>query len=197
MTVFISLDLEMNKPSNKIIQVGVCLSHIDGIEPNAEYPEFPKTYVWYLDPQEPISPFITELTGITDDDIRDKAVSHERCASELSALIDQHNCFINPVTWGGGDSSLLIHEFKDRGIDFNKFGRRWIDVKTIHTYLCLSRFKTPKGGLKSCMGMYGLKFIGDAHRADFDALNTLRLFFHLMKRNNTLENVAATLKDFK
>jgi DNA polymerase III epsilon subunit-like protein len=57
---YFSLDLELNNLNNgttpKIIQVGVSIGspvRSDDI----------KTFSWYLDPEEDISPFITKLTG--------------------------------------------------------------------------------------------------------------------------------------
>ncbi len=176
---FLSLDLEMNQPSGKIIQVGVCIANKDTIRA-------PVMKMWYIDPQEPITEFITNLTGISDDDIKKHAVSHEVVAREISALMDEHNCFINPVTWGGGDSQKLIDEFNERGMQFQSFGRRWVDVKTIHVFLELCKDKTLKGGLRSAMGARKMQFIGEAHRADVDAFNTLRFFFHMIEQQSNI-----------
>jgi inhibitor of KinA sporulation pathway (predicted exonuclease) len=57
--------------------------------------------------------------------------------------------------------------------------------------------RSPSGGLSSSMGRYKIKFEGEAHRADVDAYNTLRFFFHLMERQNILENTIETLKGIK
>lgn len=178
---FLSLDLEMNQPSGKIIQVGVCVASLSTIDA-------PIKKMWYIDPQEEITDFITNLTGITNQDIKNHAVSHDVVAKEIVELMETHKCFINPVTWGGGDSQTLIDEIRERGIEFNTFGRRWIDVKTIHIFLEMCKGKTVKGGLRSAMGARKMTFIGEAHRADVDAHNTLRFFFHMIKNQSTLMN---------
>lgn len=186
---FISLDLELNQPSGRIIQVGVCVG-------NCEQPE--DEYVvknWLIDPNEPISEFIVGLTGITDEDIKLKSVSCKQMAQELETLIATHQTFINPVTWGGGDSTDLLAAFLKHDIEFKQFGRRWIDVKTIHGMLMLSRKKNPSGGLRSAMGKYGLHFKGQPHRADVDAFNTLRLFFKLLKRQAAFESITEIAKN--
>ena len=193
---FLSLDLELNNapdhstPNPKIIQVGVALGTWDHYENNSII-----TKKWYLDPKEPIYPFITELTGITNDDIEELAVPHSVVASELSALINQYKPFVNPVTWGGGDSMELLSEFKERDIDFPHFGRRWIDVKTFYTLHMFSVAKRPSGGLKSAMGQFKLPFKGQAHRADVDALNTLRFFFHLVTRQSKMNQMIENAKN--
>ena len=144
---------------------------------------------WYIAPQEPIFPFITELTGITDDDIVRNAVPHEHIAKELSALIKAKDCFVNPITWGGGDSVELKEKFKARDIDFRCFGRRWIDVKTWYTFLRFAKGQPAKAGLKSAMHEFKLKFDGVPHRADDDALNTLRLFFKFLELQTEMNSI--------
>jgi len=186
---FLALDLELNQPSGKIIQVGVAIGN--------KSTRFENYIVrkWFIDPQEPISEFINDLTGITDADIRAESYSHEYVARELSELIKEHNTFVNPVTWGGGDSVELLSEFSKNHADFPHFGRRWIDVKTWYTYLMLTRGKAPSGGLASAMGYFKLHFKGKAHRADVDAANTLALFFKLLERQAQLESILDSAKN--
>jgi inhibitor of KinA sporulation pathway (predicted exonuclease) len=184
---YIALDLELNNaddgstPNPKIIQVGIAIgSYNDYLEGNI------RKQRWYIDPQEPIFPFITQLTGITDQDIAEHAVPHEQVAIELAETIKNHHCFVNPVTWGGGDSRELKDEFKERNITFPCFGHRWIDVKTWYVLSKFARGLEARGGLKSAMHDYKLKFEGDPHRADVDAYNTLRLFFKVLEMQKKL-----------
>jgi len=185
---FLALDLELNQPSGKIIQVGVAIGD--------KHTRFEDYIVrkWYIDPKEPISEFINDLTGITDADIRANCVSHETVARELGELIKEHKVFVNPVTWGGGDSGELLAEFCTNHADFPHFGRRWIDVKTWYTYLMLTRGKAPSGGLASAMGYFKLHFKGKAHRADVDAANTLAFFFTLLERQRKIERLLEDTK---
>lgn len=186
---YFALDLELNNKNDgsvpKIIQVGVAIgSNLDNI----------KTYSWYLNPEESITPFITKLTGITDDDVVNLSVTHQVLAEELGAVIKDNNCFVNPVTWGQGDSSELLQEFKERNVDFPFFGRRIIDVKTLYVFFETINGRSKSGGLRKSMNRYKIPFIGTSHRADVDAYNTLRFYFFLMERQRKLEEMMQSMK---
>ena len=191
-----ALDLELNNaedgstPNPPIIQVGVAIGTWDHYVEDSII-----TKKWYLNPNEPIYPFITNLTGITDEDVMTKSVSHQQLADELGELIRQYKPFVNPVTWGGGDSIELKSEMRDKDIHFPFFGRRWIDVKTWYVLQMLTDGKKPSGGLKSALGYNKMKFVGTPHRADDDALNTLRLFFHIIDKQGRLEYMKKFAKE--
>jgi inhibitor of KinA sporulation pathway (predicted exonuclease) len=188
---YVALDLEYNQPSGTIIQVGVAIGNAS--QSQHEY----VVRRWDLKVDEPISEFITQLTGITDEDCR-AGVTLAQCAQDLGKLLREHEVFVNPVTWGGGDSADLLRAFAQAQVEFHHFGRRWIDVKTWATLLSLARTHTAKvqhGGLSKAMARYKLQFVGKAHRADVDAFNTLRLFFAILERQRTLETCAARMKN--
>ena len=191
---YFSLDLELNNKQDgstpKIIQVGVCVG-------SPVRPEDIQTYSWYLNPQEPITEFIQNLTGITDEIIQEKSVSHETLAFEFGKVLKENQVFVNPITWGQGDSSELKDEFRERNIDFPFFGRRIFDVKTIYVFNQMVRGKTPSGGLRKSMISYGLDFIGQSHRADVDALNTLRFFFYFLQRQKMFEDYKELMSGLK
>ena len=183
---YLALDLELNNaddgstPTPKIIQVGVAIGSAK------QSPSEWITKKWYVKVNEPIYPFITDLTGITNQDIQQFGMTHYEIGQELSRLIKDNDVFVNPVTWGGGDSTELKSEFEHHGIEFRHFGRRWIDVKTWYVLRMLANGKRPAGGLSSAMGVYKMHFEGKAHRADVDAYNTLRLFFEILKRQKQM-----------
>lgn len=177
---FIAIDLELNQPSNRIIQVGVAIGNA--------YQSADKYIVrkWYIDPNEPIDTFIVGLTGITSGDIRSFSVGHQTVARELSDLIKEHQPWLNPIVWGYDDAGVLRREFEKNKIEFKHLGGRWIDLKTIYNFLQFSKDHDPKGNLQQAMSITGLWFEGDQHRADIDACNTLKFWFHLMKKQKTM-----------
>lgn len=192
---YLALDLELNNASDnsttnpKIIQVGIAIGNFNDYQNDNLLSQ-----KWYLNPEEPIFEFITGLTGITDADIVSSAVPHAQVALEIGTLIKSHECFLNPVVWGGGDSTELKSEFKNRSIAFPYFGRRWIDVKTWFLLNALANGKNSNVGLSSALTACKLKFKGIPHRADDDALNTLRLFFELLNRQYKMHQLLTSAK---
>jgi inhibitor of KinA sporulation pathway (predicted exonuclease) len=191
---YLSLDLELNTDAEgkttKIIQVGVAIG-------SPEYPDDIITHSWYVNPGEPLSPFITQLTGITESMVVDGSTPLSSIAEQLLELVDKYQTFVNPVQWGSGDVAELKGEFAAGNIPFRCFGHRHIDVKTIYSYLETSRGKDAKGGLQSCMSKHKLKFEGQPHRAEVDAFNTLRFYFALLLRQRTLEEAMQSIKTIK
>jgi inhibitor of KinA sporulation pathway (predicted exonuclease) len=193
---YLSLDLELNPGPDgpEIIQVGVCIG-----SPGTNTSDW-VTRSWHLRPVSgsPIEPRITQLTGISDETLDLLAVSHTQVASELSELIrGTPDLFVNPVQWGLGDAQELLAEFAGLNIYFPHFGRRVIDVKHYYLYLELANGRSPSGGLRSSMGRHGLQFAGTPHRADTDAFNTLRFFFHLLRRQESLERIREEVSQWK
>lgn len=186
---YLAIDLELNQPSGKIIEVGAVVGNIkDGVFAEKS---------WLVDPMEPVSEEISELTGINSEMICEMGVLLPTVAAELSEMITTHQCFVNPVQWGSGDADLLKQELRLAGVHFPHFGRREIDVKTIASYLAVAQGKKPSGGLASYVSRYGLKFIGVPHRAAFDARNTLELFFAMLRRQQDMEDMLCLSKSLK
>lgn len=190
-TNYLSIDLELN--GDDIIQVGVAIGNAD---------TDPDDYVvrsWYVQPKSgaAIDPFITDLTGIDQTLLDSCAVDHGTVASELSDLIRDTGVFVNPVQWGLGDAGELLAEFRQLGCHFPHFGRRVIDVKHFYLFVEAANGNALSGGLRSSMGLHGLQFQGTPHRADHDALNTLRFFFHMLRRQESLELAKTQLSQWR
>lgn len=159
-----ALDLEMNKPSNKIIQIGLVIGDLskDRILLSKN---------WVINPHETLDDFIIGLTGITQAQV-DNGVELLEATNELTALIKQYKACKSPIVWGNGDLRTL----KAQAGHSDLAGiHREIDIKTIHQFMCLSKSKSMRGGLETSMETYGMKFKGTPHDAENDAVNTFLL----------------------
>lgn len=168
-----AIDLEMNQPSEKIIQIGVVIGNINSGEILKE-----KSYSIKID--EPLNPYIISLTKITDENLQ-KGISLLEAYNELKIIHKEYNCFINPITWGGGDSQELRIQL---GLEKEKFlfGRRWIDAKTLYCSYRIANKQFPAGGLAKALTNLKLKFKGQKHNALDDARNTFIIYYNLIKK---------------
>lgn len=185
--IFTALDLELNQPSNKIIQIGAVVGNILTGEVIDKFNIIvnPHEQLGYCND---ITKSITDLTGITQEQV-DAGVELEEAYLQLKAFHEKHKAFINPVTWGGGDSNEIREQLQSNLVLSEGqqmpswcFGRRWIDAKTLYIGLRLSNQKPPTGGLARALINMGLKFEGRQHDALDDAYNTFRIFYALLNK---------------
>ena len=186
---YISLDLEMNHDDHgrtrEVIQVGYVIG-------NSDTNEILATRRLYVKNQhtQPLKPFIIELTGITDAHINDRGITMREIYGIISEDMRQYDVFMNPITWGGGDSQELrewINQedpaiISDSEFGHYVFGRRWIDVKTLFVMDRMSKGWNYQGGLKNACRKLRIPFEGPAHDATQDALNTFKVFCYYMNR---------------
>lgn len=162
----------MAQPSGKIISVGAVVGNIKTGEILENFHEF-------VNPKEKLTPFITELTKIKQSDV-DSAGTLMDAYLGLKAVHKNHNSFINPITWGGGDSQEVGKQLRSEYGAIENFewcfGRRWIDVKTLFVSWRFANGQAIQGGLARSMTKVGLKFEGQKHNARDDAFNTFRMY---------------------
>lgn len=179
---YVALDLELEQPSQRVIEVGVVVARLGSPA---------STWLcrnWLIANETPLSDFIQGLTGISQTEMNLHGVPLAQCCSELGTLLaNTPDLHPNAVTWGGGDSAELQDEFKAAGLAFPHFGHRWIDVKTLATFLRFSQGALKPGGLASELRAHRMTFEGRPHRALDDAFNTMRLYFALLERQAALE----------
>ena len=168
-----SIDCEFNQPSTLTIQIGCAVYSVRS-------GELLEKWETYVDPGEPILPFITELTGITDADVKG-APKIKEAYMRLKEIHKKHKCFMNPLVWGSGvrNDSLSIYE-ESEVEEPNFMGYRVLDAKTIYQSKMMFQNNEIRGGLKKACDNLGIGFEGTAHTALADAVNTFRLWHHLM-----------------
>lgn len=174
--IFTAIDLELNQPSNKIISIGFCVG-------NVQTGQILASDDLFVVIDEPVTPYITDLTTITDEILLEKGQPLLVQYEKLKETHKSFNAFINPITWGGGDSLEIAEQLKSTGQEFQWcFGRRWIDCKTVFVSHSISQGTPFKGGLANSMKRHGLKFEGRKHTSKDDAINTFRFYCHLLKK---------------
>ena len=175
-----SLDLELNQPSNSIIQIGIVIG-------STESGAILEQKYWNIFIDEEINPYITTLTGITQDMVNN-GIFISDAYKEMTELYNKHNCSLNMVTWGGGDHRALQQQLK-KFCDINdisdikwEYGHREFDVKTLFLSFALAQGMKTRSGLAKSMTRVGLNFEGTKHWAVDDAHNTFRLLIFLLKK---------------
>jgi inhibitor of KinA sporulation pathway (predicted exonuclease) len=168
----LSLDLELNQPSNTIIQLGIAVG-------NLNTGEILLKEVIDIHTTEILNPFIIDLTGIRQIDV-DHGQPLQSAYERMVSIANQYDTFINPITWGGGDTETLRKQL-DLDHDRWRFGRRWIDVKTVYIAWRTAQQKEVQGGLAKAMTKLGLCFSGRKHNAGDDAANTFRIYHRLLQ----------------
>jgi inhibitor of KinA sporulation pathway (predicted exonuclease) len=184
----VCLDLEMNQPSGKIIEIGIV---VGDLVTGAVIDK--KSYL--INPGEPLNPYITDLTGIQPQMLKNFGGRLEHAFSDLVSYLDSmghQGLFINPVVWGQGDIETLRRQVYHPMNLFKAFlglitlppwpfGRRYIDAKTLYVAYRLANNNPPTGGLSKAMTKLGLQFKGKKHRAADDAENTFIILKKLME----------------
>lgn len=173
--LFVALDLELNQPSQKIVQIGAVVADVRTGKVISRVSIF-------VNPGEALNPFIEKLCGIAPEVLQasgDLAEGYAQLVAWLAPFSEERQ--LNPLTWGGGDSLALREQVKLGADEIGLFGRRWVDVKTVFTALQHSHGRDVSGGLATCMKKVGLAFQGRKHDAVDDAHNTALMYFELLR----------------
>lgn len=144
---------------DRVIQISYIKAYPDGTEKRENI---------FVNPGRPIPYEITELTGITNDDVKDRP-TFKKLAKEL--VEEFKGCDFAGFNSNHFDIPMLAEEFLRAGIDFDFSKSRLIDVQTIF-------HKMERRNLAAAYKFYcGRKMEDDfeAHRADQDTEATYRV----------------------
>ena len=144
---------------DRIIQISYIKVNPDGSEERGNE---------LVNPEKPIEPIITQLTGISNEDVKDKPTF-----KQLGAILADKftGCDFAGFNSNHFDIPLLAEEFLRAGIDFDFSRSKMIDVQTIF-------HKMERRNLAAAYKFYcGRKMEEDfeAHRADQDTEATYRV----------------------
>ena len=185
-----ALDLEMNQPTDTIIQIGAVVGNINSGKILEEFSVIVHTDEWLC--TDPTICDIPKLTGITDEMILTQGIPLPDAYNKLRDLRDKYDCYRNPIVWGGGDVRILKKQVEGYGRQFSTgfgdnehelfcFGHRWLDAKTLFQSLQIAKGQSTQSGLAKAMIRMKIRFEGRKHSAKDDALNTFRIYRELIK----------------
>lgn len=159
----------MNQPSQKIIQIGAVALHI-----NSEHMEFSSQFTAYVNPREPLDPFIADLCGVNQETL-DRAKPFHEVVNDFDEWIKEHGCHL-AIAWGGD-----WHWLQDQAQC--TLVRKILDLKAMYSLLTSDQpAKKQSRGLRGAIEHSGLHFEGIQHDALMDAINTSWLLIHMIER---------------
>lgn len=123
-----------------------------------------------------VSPFCTELTGWTQEELDRIGMTYQEAADILVNRFDAKN-----RAWasqGNTDKYFFEKETKLTGVPY-PFGAEHCNIAFL-TSLLTGRSK--QLGLKKALRLFGLEMEGTHHRAKFDAYNSARQLLEIVKR---------------
>lgn len=196
--IWISFDMEMNKDPDSeavtdnfgkttmadIIQLGACAFDFNTGKIVGTFKKYVK-----LPTGKALDPFITTLTGITQEDLDTKGTSLYLAYKELEFFVKEMDAFRDCVSWGGNDANYLLSQLR-ANCDFKEkfiFGSLYFDAKKFFQAYCQMNNLKLKSGMARSMRRLGLNFKGRIHDALDDSINCTTIFYFLVSKMN--ENV--------
>jgi DNA polymerase-3 subunit epsilon len=162
---------------DRIIEIGMIKVMPDGTQ---------EVYETKVNPCMPIPPFVAELTGISDDDVKSAPAFGTVAGKVLSFLEGADVGGFNVERF---DLPLLAREFSDAGIKFEYASRTIYDAqKVYHLH--------ERRDLSAAFAFYCKKDLKDAHSATADAQATLAILEEQLKKHTDNREDIEALKDF-
>ena len=176
--VFFDLETTgLNIGVDRIIEIGMMKVNPDGSK---------EKYEQRVNPEMPISKESVEITGITDEDLKD-------CPT-FGKIVSEVANFIGDADLAGYNSNkfdipVLAEEFLRVGSDFDIAARRFIDVQNIF-------HKMEQRTLAAAYQFYCNKNLENAHAAMADIEATHDVFWAQLEKYETLEKDIDFLAEF-
>jgi inhibitor of KinA sporulation pathway (predicted exonuclease) len=152
---------------SEIIEIGACLLKLRSLERSG------KRSVMVKPQSSRISPFCTELTTITEDDVADAGTLQEACA----LLREEFGSRDRPwASYGNYDR----HQFKSNCAHYKvdyPFGRSHVNVKNL---FALSLGLPKAVGMSAALNLLGMPLEGTHHRGVDDAWNIAGILSELL-----------------
>ncbi len=142
--------------NDRIVEISILKAMPDGTQ---------KTLTKLVNPTIPIPPEVTDIHGISDEDVKDKPTFAE-IANELNQFLN--NCDLSGYNALKFDIPMLAEEFYRAEVNFEIKHRRFIDVQNIF-------HKMEQRTLKAAYKFYCGKELVGAHTAEADTTATYEI----------------------
>lgn len=192
MSKVIAIDLELNQPSGKIIELGYTIGDVVSGKIFSKQAHI-------INPEEPLgiipglNVHITDYTGITQELIDLAGTTLPYAYKQMCEDIKKYNPTVTVVQWGQGDSDCLREQLGLSWDDYVFRQRIW-DAKSLYQiHRCFQR-EGVAAGLEKAMKTLGMEFEGRPHRAIDDAYNTFRIFRELGLKSINYDKIKGIIK---
>ena len=145
-----------------------------------------KSQTQLVNPTIPIPPVVTEIHGISDDDVKDKPAFSEIARTLANEF---EGCDLAGYNSNKFDIPLLAEEFLRADVDFDMRKRKFIDVQVIF-------HKMEQRTLSAAYKFYCQKELIDAHSAKADTRATYEILKAQLDRYDELQNDIDQLSAF-
>lgn len=173
-------DLEttgLDVTNDRIIEIGILKMNPDGSQ---------ECYQKRVNPEMPISPESSEITGISNEDVKD-CPTFKDLAGEIAAFIGDAD--LAGYNSNKFDIPVLAEEFLRAESDFDMSARRAVDVQNIF-------HKMEQRTLAAAYQFYCQQELKNAHSAMADIEATQQVFLAQLEKYNTLEKDIDFLAEF-
>ena len=154
---------------DRIIEISILRISPDGTR---------QTYTKRINPEMKISELITQLTGISNDDVKDQP-TFKQIAPEVKIFIE--GCDLAGYNSNRFDVPFLVEECYRVGVELEISGRKLIDVQNIF-------HKMEPRNLSAAYKFYCEKELVNAHSADADTVATFEIFKAQLERYSELKD---------
>jgi DNA polymerase-3 subunit epsilon len=165
----ISFDLEttgLNSAKDKIVQISLSkITYQNDVYHHIDYN-------WYLNPGIPIPPEVTEIHGITDEDVKDKMMFKD-VAEEIYDIMK--GCDLLGYNSNRFDIPFLAEEFIKCGITYPEEDTKMVDAQVIF-------HKREPRDLAAALMLYKGEELKDAHDARVDMKATIKILFGQLEK---------------
>jgi len=180
------MDFEGTQFSHEMIAIGAVFAKL---KKNGTFEACRKPFKCYVKAKNKIGKYVTDLTGITEDIIKNKGISFKDALTQLKKYAGLNFKKCSFCTFGNHDMKILSQSFI-YNIDspkeiISQIQKNYIDFTAFMNEL----LRDPKGNALSLihsLELLGVAPQGNAHDPEYDALNLMLLYNAMVEHPNVV-----------